>query len=405
MDSPGADPRRAEEGPTGDARTAGAPVAAAQAADDERARRYHAIQLALGLARLVLSAGFLVAALATGAAHAMAGAVEGALGGWPIQIALCALALGAAQALLSLPLGFVSGFLLPRRYGLLHQPLLSWLADQAKGAALGGAFALLALEIVYGLLRAFPAWWWVAAGATFLVLSIAITMVVPVWILPLFFRLTPLGDESLRARLLSLADRVGVPAIGVWLTDQSRKSRTANAAVVGLGRTRRIVLYDTLASGFTPDEIESVLAHELGHHVHGDVRRGLAVQALLTLATLAAADWLLRAGVAWWGLRGVTDPAGLPWLALVLLGLGLGAGVLGNAFSRRIERQADDFALATTGNADAFVGAMERLASLNLAERRPHRLKEIALYSHPALDRRIARARRFGASAPAAGAR
>jgi len=369
-------------------------------ADDERARRYHAIQLGLGLARLGLSAAFLLALLATGASHALARAVERAVDGWPIQVALCTLALGAAQALLTLPLGCVSGFLLPRRYGLLHQPLRSWLADQAKGAALGGAFALLAVEIVYGLLRVTP-WWWLAAAGVFLLLSIAITMIVPVWILPLFFRLTPLADEALRARLLALAERAGVPAIGVWLTDQSRKSRTANAAVVGLGRTRRIVLYDTLASTFSPEEIEAVLAHELGHHVHGDIRRGLAVQALITLATLGVADRLLGAGVGWWGLRGVTDPAGLPWLALVLLGLGLAASVLGNAFSRRVERQADDFALATTRNPEAFVGAMERLASLNLAERRPHRLKEIALYSHPALDRRIARARRFAATAAA----
>jgi STE24 endopeptidase len=373
-------------------------------ADDDRARRYHAIQLVLGLARLGLSAAFLAAVLASGASHAVARAVERAVDGWPLQVALCALVLGTAQALLTVPLGYVSGFLLPRRYGLLHQPLRSWLGDQAKGAALGGAFALLALEIVYGLLRLTP-WWWLAAAGAFLALAVVITMIVPVWILPLFFRLTPLADEALRARLLALAERVGVPAIGVWLTDQSRKSRTANAAVVGLGRTRRIVLYDTLASTFSPEEIEAVLAHELGHHVHGDIRRGLAVQALLTLATLGVADRLLRAGVGWWQLRDVSDPAGLPWLALVLLGLGLAGSVLGNAFSRRVERQADDFALDTTRNSEAFVGAMERLASLNLAERRPHRLKEIALYSHPALDRRIARARSFGESAAAASAR
>src|SRR5438445_747481 len=169
--------------------------------------------------------------------------------------------------------------------------------------------------------------------------------------------------------------------------------RTANAAVVGLGRTRRIILFDTLASAFGQDEVEAVLAHELGHHVHGDVRRGLLVQGALTLVTFWAAGALLRAGVPWWNLEGPADPAGLPWLALVMLLLGALQLPLANAFSRWIERQADDFALGLTRDPGAFIGAMERLGTLNLAERRPHRLKEILLYSHPALDRRIARAR------------
>jgi STE24 endopeptidase len=181
----------------------------------------------------------------------------------------------------------------------------------------------------------------------------------------------------------------------VWVADQSRKSRTANAAVVGLGGTRRILLFDTML-GFAPREVEAVLAHELGHHVHRDMWRGLAAQAVLTFVSFAVASVALRAGVAWWGLRDIADPAGLPWLALVIGAVGLVAVPLGNAYSRWIERRADDFALRVTGDAEGFIGAMERLAGLNLAERRPHRVKELILYSHPAIDRRIARAREFG---------
>src|SRR5207244_3601476 len=221
-----------------------------------------------------------------------------------------------------------------------------------------------ALARASALLRATPLWWlW--AAAVFLAANVALAFVFPVWIVPLFYRLTPLADEELRERLLTLARRAGVPVVGVWIVDQSRKSRTANAAVVGLGRTRRIVLFDTLAAGFTPEEIESVLAHELGHHVHGDARRGLAVQGALTLASFWLANGLLRAGAPAFGLAGASDPAGMPWLALVLLALSLVALPLGNAFSRWVERQADDFALATTGNPGAFIAAMERLAELH----------------------------------------
>ena len=218
-------------------------------------------------------------------------------------------------------------------------------------------------------------------------------MVAPIWLVPLFYRLTPLPDGPLRTRLLALAGRVGVPVTGVFVVDQSRKSRTANAALVGLGRTRRIILFDTLIATFTPREIEAVLAHELGHHVHGDVRRGLLVQAALTALTFWIAAHAMTWGVTLWSLRGVDDPAGLPWLALVTAGVGAITLPLGNTFSRFVEREADAWALATTRDPEAFVGAMERLATLNLAERRPSRFKEIVLYSHPALDRRIARAR------------
>ena len=356
------------------------------------AARYHRLQLILAAARLALSTAYLVAVLMTGAAHALAAAAAATTASAWGQVAIVASVLGAAHAALTFPLGWARGWWLPRRYGLLHQSLRGWFADRAKSALLAAGLGLGAVEVVYALLRTTPLWWLWAAAA-FFAASVALAFVFPVWIVPLFYRLTPLADEGLSERLLALARRTGVPAVSVWIADQSRKSRTANAAVVGLGRTRRIVLFDTLTARFTPEEIESVLAHELGHHVHGDARRGLAVHGALTLASFWVADALVRAGAPAFGLAGAADPAGMPWLALVLLALSLVALPLGNGFSRWIERQADDFALATTGNPGAFIGAMERLAELNLAERRPNRLKELVLYSHPALDRRIARAR------------
>ena len=359
------------------------------------ADRYHRLQLFLSLLGLGLSIAYLLALIFTDAGHGLARAAARATTARWGQVALVALALGAGQGVLTLPLKVIRGFWLPRRFGLLHQPLGGWLADQLKAALIGGALGLAAVEIVYALLALTPLWWIVAA-AIFIAAQIAMAALVPIWIVPLFYRLTPLADSGLRDRLLALARRAGVAAIGVFVADQSRKSRTANAAVVGLGRTRRIILFDTLLAEFRPEEIESVLAHELGHHAHGDMRRGLLVNSVLTIVTMWLAALGLDLGVALVGLSGPADPAGLPWLALVVTALGLVQLPLANGFSRWIEQQADDFALATTGNARAFIGAMERLGGLNLAERRPNRLKEIFLYSHPALERRIARAERGG---------
>jgi Zn-dependent protease with chaperone function len=355
------------------------------------ADRYHRLQLVLTLAGLALSLAYLLTLIATGAGQALARAATSVTAARWGQIALVALTVGIGQGALGLPLRLIRGYWLPRRFGLLHQRLAGWLGDQLKAALIGVALALAAVEIVYAFLALTPHWWLITA-AVFFAAQIAMTAVGPIWIVPLFYRLMPLTDGDLRDRLLALARRSGVDAIGVYVADQSRKSRTANAAVVGLGRTRRIILFDTLLAEFTPEEIESVLAHELGHHAHGDMRRGLLVNGALTLATTWLTSLALDAGVGLLGHAGPADPAGIPWLVLVALMLGLVQMPLANGFSRWIERQADDFALATTGNARAFVGAMERLAGLNLAERRPSRLKEIVLYSHPALDRRVARA-------------
>jgi STE24 endopeptidase len=357
---------------------------------EDRARSYHRWQLVLGGASLLVTLAVL--AIAAWVAPGLGLPVGSTFAELARAIAITAVVLGTTLTLAEAPIALVAGYWLPRRFDLLHQPFRGWLWDRIKAGVIGGALALLAIEIIYALLWALPLWW-LAAAAIFFTGYALLAMVVPVWIVPLFYRLTPLDDTALRARLMAVAARAGVAVVGVWVADQSRKSRTANAGLTGIGRTRRIILFDTLIAHFTPAEIESVLAHELGHHVHGDIRRGLLAQGLLTLVTFWVADRLLRVGVGTLGLAGPADPAGLPWLALILTVLGLVAAPLANGFSRWIERQADDFALAMAGEPDAFIGAMERLAALNLAERRPHRLKELLLYSHPAIDRRIARAR------------
>ena len=332
-------------------------------ADEQTAVRYHRIQLALDALGLALGAAFITAAIVIGAGATLTGAAARISSGRWWQVAVVTAGLGIAHALVSFPLSYLHGYVVPRRFGLLHQPFTGWLADRANAAA----FVVLVS----------------AAAAT----------IFPVWILPLFYRLTPLGDATLAARLLGLARRAGVDAVGVFVVDQSRKNRTANAALTGLGRTRRIVLFDTLLAGFQADEIESVLAHELGHHVHRDVARGLAAQAALTVATFWVADLVLRATAGTVGPSNPADPAGMPWLVAVLGALGLVAVPIANFLSRRVERQADDFALAMTRDPSAFIRAMDRLAALNLARTTPNRLEEVLLYSHPSVSRRIARAR------------
>jgi STE24 endopeptidase len=372
-------------------------------ADETRARRYHRRQFALTLVDLALGVILLAWWSWSGAAVRLAALLEARLGAPAAVVAGMALAVGASQVLLTFPLDVVAGFLLPRRAGLLTQGFGSWLGDRAKALLIGGGLGLGAIEIIYGLLRWSPDRWWLWAGGVLATGLVLLAAAVPRWLIPLFYKLTPLDDPLLRERILALAVRMGVQAAAVVVADFSRKGRTANAAVVGLGRTRRILVSDTLLREFPADEVEVVLAHELGHHARRHVPQGLVLQSLLIVGALWAADRILRASAAGLGLTGPGDPAGLPLLALVLSALGLLTTPVVAAWSRRLEREADRVALEISGTPDAFVAAMERLGQLNLAERRPGRLRELLFATHPSLEARIAAGRAAAARLAAAG--
>src|SRR5687768_15762368 len=189
---------------------------------EDAPERYHRLQLGLAILSAAIGASFLGVVAWTGAARALATQAHRLAPVWWAEVAMVALALGAGHAVLTFPVSWLRGYYLPRRYGLLHQPWPAWLGDRLKAAALGTLFTLFAVELTYGLLRATPHWWLVAALA-FTITSVVIATVFPIWIVPLFYRLTPLTDTGLRERLLALATRAGVPAIGVYVLDHSRK--------------------------------------------------------------------------------------------------------------------------------------------------------------------------------------
>jgi STE24 endopeptidase len=227
-----------------------------------------------------------------------------------------------------------------------------------------------------------------------LVFDVLLSNLAPVLIFPIFNKYTPLGEEhaDLADRLIRLAERAGTRVRGVYQFDLSKRTKAANAALTGLGNTRRIILGDTLINEFTPAEIETVLAHELGHHVHKDIPLGIAVSTVMTLVGLYLASLALDWGVSYFGFSGPGDIAALPLFALVMGAYGLVTMPLGNAFSRWRERRADEYALKMTGDGPAFASALSRLANQNLADADPEPWVEVLLYSHPALGKRIKRA-------------
>lgn len=304
---------------------------------------------------------------------------------------------GAGYYLLNLPLSYYAGFLLPHRFALSTQTQRGWVVDQIKGAAVAVVLGGIVLQVIYALLRLAPQTWWLWAAAVLLLFNVVLANLGPILLLPLFYKFVPLEDDhaELTRRLLGLAERANTHVRGVFRFDMSRRTKAANAALTGLGNTRRIILGDTLLEEFTPDEIESVLAHELGHHVHRDIPIGILVESVLTLAGLYVASLLLQWGALTFGLGTPADIATLPVFALAMGTFGLITMPLGNSYSRWRERRADEYALQMTTNPVAFASALTRLANQNLSDVDPEPWVEMLLYSHPALGKRIAMAQAF----------
>ncbi|MBI5034388.1 MAG: M48 family metallopeptidase [Chloroflexi bacterium] len=300
-----------------------------------------------------------------------------------------------AYGLLFFPLSYYSGFVLPHRYGLSTQMLRAWLIDVVKGGVLGIVFGGIVFEVIYTVLRAAPDTWWLWASAFMLLFNVVLANLAPVLIYPIFFKFKPLEDAELVARLTKLAERANTRVRGVFTMMLSEKTTAANAALMGLGNTRRIVLGDTLYEKYSHDEIETILAHELGHHVHRDIALGLVVETILTIGGFFVADVVLKWSVAQLGYGSIADLAAFPLLGLALGAFGLITMPIGNAYSRWREEMADQYALQSTRNAQAFIGAMEKLANQNLAELEPEAWVEWLLYSHPSIGKRIKRGEQF----------
>jgi STE24 endopeptidase len=373
------------------------PVASEQLdpARQQTAKAYAKIKRSLSFLEMGLGVAYVLLFIVTGLSPWLRDQAQQLSQATWLSVPLFALGFGLPYSILTAPLNYYSGFVLPHRYGQSVQSFGSWLMDQLKGAVVAGVLGLIVLEIIYALLGAAPQLWWLWMAGVMLLFTVLLSNLAPILIFPLFFKYKPLEDEALGQRLTQLAERVGAQVKGVYVFNMSSKTVAANAAVMGLGNTRRIVLGDTLTDKFTIDEIETVMAHEFGHHVHGDLPKGIIVQSLLTLIGFWLADVVMRWGINVFGYSGLTDPATLPLLMVALSVFGLVTMPLGNLWSRWREVKADTYALQMTGKPTAFISAMTRLANQNLAEAEPPAWVEFLLHSHPSISKRVAMAQSY----------
>jgi STE24 endopeptidase len=291
--------------------------------------------------------------------------------------------------LLTLPLDFWSSFVLEHRYHLSNQTLLGWIKKHLLAWLVGGVIGGALLVGLYALLH-FTQPWWLWATVGWLLATLVLGRLLPVLILPLFYKVTRLDDMALRERLERLVHGTGLTLEGVYRLHLSAETKKANAALAGLGNTRRVLLGDTLLEQFTPEEIEVVFAHEVGHHVHRHLPKMIVISVVLSTLGFWLVDLLLRALAQPLGYEAFNDPAALPLVLLVLTLFGLLLSPAQNALSRLFERQCDQYALDRTGLRDAYRSAFAKLARINKSDLDPHPLVVWLFYDHPPIRQRIA---------------
>jgi Zn-dependent protease with chaperone function len=364
--------------------------------DSPEAHRYNQIRRWLGIADFGIGFLFLVVLLVTRWSDWLRDlAYRWGFQSYTVSLFVYLLLLLGISKILGIGLDYY-GFRVERRFKLSNQRFGSWAWDELKGFLVGLVLGGIVVELLYFTIRQWPQHWWLLAWALFMGLFILLAQLAPVVLFPIFYKFEPLENEDLRRRLVVLSEHAGTRVRGVYRWKLSEKSKKANAALTGLGNTRRIILADTLLDNYTPEEIEAVLAHELGHHVHKHILKSIFVQAGITLFGFWAANWTLHYAVDQHMFEELSDFANLPLLALISVVLSFVLMPAMNAYSRFNERQADRYAFETTASVEPFISSMNKLAEQNLAERAPSKWVEWFFHSHPSISRRLAAAEEWG---------
>lgn len=360
----------------------------------ERSRKYWRLKYGSSIAETAYLLVILWVFIASGLFRSVAAGVRTVAPDFWVGLALFMLILSAGRYLLAFPLHFFRSFILEHEFALTRQSVADWFKDQAKAVSLSYCLSVFLAALFYSLVKWQPRDWWWLAGLVWILVSLVLARLAPVAIIPLFFKYRPVLDEALRCRITALARKMGVAVTDVFEINLSRTTAKANAALVGWGKTRRVILGDTLRDAYTTEEIEAVLAHEFAHQKLGHMIRMLVSGACVILAGLYV-FWRLW-GVIFdlAGVSGLTDLAGLALIAAYFFVLGIVAQPFENLYSRRMEAAADRLALSATQNPQAFISLMEKLAAQNLADRAPGPLARLLFFDHPSVEERIAMARR-----------
>ena len=358
-------------------------------------KKYNNIKLGFSISEGVLSFLLLLLFIATGLSLGLQNYISQFTSNSYLLFLLFTIVTGIAMAIIFSPFNFYTGFYLEHKYNLSNQTFFKWLWEGAKGIAVSSVIGLPILLFFYYALNQFGNLWWLPFAAVLFIVSVILARVVPVFILPLFYKISPIEDEDLRDRINSLAKDAGIKVENVYKFDMSKNTKKANAAFTGIGKSKRILLGDTLLENYTKDEIETVIAHELGHYKKKHIIKNIVIGTTASFLTLFIISYLYNISIHWFGFDKITVIAALPLLSLWIMLIGVIQTPLTNIISRKYEYEADEYAVSSTKKPVSFESTLEKLTEQNLGDKDPHPFVEWFFYSHPSIKNRISALKKF----------
>ena len=358
-------------------------------------KRYNNIKLGFSIGEGVLSFILILLFVVTGLSLSLQNYINNFVSNSYLLFLLFTIITGIAMAVIFSPANFYTGFYLEHKYNLSNQTFLKWIWEGAKGIAVSSVIGLPILLFFYYSLIQFGNLWWLPFAIVLFLVSVILARVVPVFILPLFYKITPIDDEDLKGRINSLAKDAGIKVENVYKFDMSKNTKKANAAFTGIGKSKRILLGDTLLENYTKDEIETVIAHELGHYKKKHIIKNIVISTIASFLTLFIISVLYNISIQWFGFDKITIVAALPLLSIWIMLIGLIQTPLTNILSRKYEYEADEYAITSTGKPVSFESTLNKLTEQNLGDKDPHPFVEWFFYSHPSIKNRISALEKF----------
>lgn len=354
------------------------------------AKRYNNIKLAISIGKGIVTFAMIFLFVYTGLSKSLVEYLRSYSSNPYVVFLLFVLVTSFVLAVIFWPLSFYSEFYLEHKYKLSNQTFLQWIWEDLKGVLVGGVIGIPVMLIFYYAIRTYGNLWWLVFAIIMFLLSVVLAKFLPVIILPLFYKVKPIENEELKNRVLKLAEKAGMKVENIFQFNMSKNTKKANAMFTGLGKTKKIILGDTLLNEYTTDEIETVIAHEMGHYKHKHIIKNLFIGTISSFLMFFLIAYFYQISLSWFGFSNISQIAALPVLSLWAMIIGFLMEPLTNIISRKFEYQADEYAVKSTNKKQIFINTLNKLTEQNLSDKDPHPLIEWLFYSHPSIKNRVA---------------